>query len=311
MTPMIETIGLTKRYGRTLALDHLGLRVAQGEVYGFLGPNGAGKTTTIRLLLGIHRPTEGHALVGGCDAWAEPVAAHRHVAYVASEPTLWPGLTGAETLEYFANLRGGCDDAYREVLVRRFDFDSSKKIRALSKGNRQKVQVIAAFATRADILILDEPTSGLDPLMEAAFRVTVEEARERRQTVFLSSHVLSEVELLCDRVGILRRGKLIDEGTLSDLRHLSARTVDVTFTESAVDSTSLSHVEGVTIMDTADHAVKLEVRGEMGPLVAALANLPVKTLDSREPSLEELFLTHYQDDRQTMDATRSARTQVS
>ena len=206
MTPAIQARGLTKRYGATLALDHLDIEVPKGEVYGFLGPNGAGKTTTIRLLLGIHRPTDGTALIDGHDAWRDPVAAHRQVAYIASEPTLWPALTGAETLDYLANLRGGCDRDYRATLVDRFDFDSAKKIRALSKGNRQKVQLVAAFATRAPILILDEPTSGLDPLMEAAFRVTVNEARERGQTIFLSSHVLSEVEMLCERIGILRAG---------------------------------------------------------------------------------------------------------
>ncbi len=293
MTAAIRAVGLTKRYGSTLALDHLDLDIAEGEVYGFLGPNGAGKTTTIRLLLGIHRPTEGTAFVAGHDAWADPVAAHRDVAYIASEPTLWPALTGAETLDYLANLRGGCDREYRTTLVERFDFDSAKKIRALSKGNRQKVQLVAAFATRAPVLILDEPTSGLDPLMEAAFRVTVNEARERGQTIFLSSHVLSEVEMLCDRVGILRTGRLIDQGTLAELRHLSARTVEVTFTAAHVNVESLSHIDGVEISTVDDHHLALQVRGEMGPLLQALTRLPVKTLDSREPSLEEIFIVHY------------------
>jgi ABC-2 type transport system ATP-binding protein len=306
MTSVIQAKGLTKRYGATLALDHLDLDIAQGEVYGFLGPNGAGKTTTIRLLLGIHRPTEGTALVAGHDAWSDPVAAHRQVAYVASEPTLWPSLTGAETLEYFANLRGGCDRAYRDQLVDRFDFDSSKKVRALSKGNRQKIQLIAAFATRAEILTLDEPTSGLDPLMEAAFRTTVTEAREREQTIFLSSHVLSEVELLCDRIGILRTGKLIDQGTLAQLRHLTARTVEVTFTESHVDAESLCHVDGVEIARAHDHHLELQVRGDMGPLLHALTRLPVKTLDSREPSLEEIFLVHYRSDATAVGPTVAA-----
>jgi ABC-2 type transport system ATP-binding protein len=306
MTSVIQAKGLTKRYGATLALDHLGLDIAQGEVYGFLGPNGAGKTTTIRLLLGIHRPTEGTALIAGYDAWSDPVAAHRHVGYVTSEPTLWPALTGAETLEYFANLRGGCDRAYRDQLIARFDFDSAKKVRALSKGNRQKIQLIAAFATRAEILILDEPTSGLDPLMEAAFRVTVTEARERGQTVFLSSHVLSEVELLCDRIGILRTGKLIDQGTLVQLRHLTARTVEVTFTDSHVDIDSLRRVDGVEVATADDHHVELQVRGDMGPLLHALARLPVKTLDSREPSLEEIFLVHYRSDAASVDPVVAA-----
>ncbi|MFD7846823.1 ATP-binding cassette domain-containing protein [Nocardia sp. NPDC059764] len=288
----IEAHGLTKRYGATPALDGLDLDIAAGEVYGFLGPNGAGKTTTIRLLLGLHRPTAGDVRVAGHDAWSDPVAVHRQCAYIASEPTLWPGLTGAETLDYLANLRGGCDVAYRDRLVRRFDFDDSKKVRALSKGNRQKVQLIAAFATRSALLILDEPTAGLDPLMEAAFRDTVAEARERGQTVFLSSHVLSEVEALCDRIGILRSGKLIDEGTLEQLRHLSARTVEVNFS-GPVDLSPLRQLDSVGITDSTDHHVALQVRGEMGPLLSVLDRMPVTTLDSREPSLEEIFLVHY------------------
>jgi ABC-2 type transport system ATP-binding protein len=293
MTPAIQTRALTKRYGATLALDHLDLQVAEGEVYGFLGPNGAGKTTTIRLLLGIHRPTDGEVLIRGRNAWLDPQVVHRDLAYVASEPTLWPSLMGMETLDYLANLHGHCDRPYRDGLIQRFDFDASKKIRALSKGNRQKVQLIAAFATRAPLLILDEPTSGLDPLMEAAFRTTVAEARTRKHTIFLSSHILSEVEFLCDRIGILRAGKLIDEGTLEQLRHLSARTVDVSFTRDGVDTAPLARVDGVSVVTTSDHHAVLEVRGDMGPLLHVLTALPVKTIDSREPSLEEIFLVHY------------------
>src|SRR5512132_4286318 len=229
MGDAIHTQGLTKRYGETLALDSLDLAVSAGEVYGYLGPNGAGKTTTIRLLLGLHRPTAGRAELFGIDAWSDPVEAHRHVAYVAGEPSLWPSLTGAETLEFLARVHRTTDAAYRNVLVDRFQLDTNKKVRALSKGNRQKVQLIAAFATRAELLVLDEPTSGLDPLMEVAFRETVREAKERGQTVFLSSHILSEVEALCDRVGILRAGRLVEEGTLQELRHLSAQTLEVTF----------------------------------------------------------------------------------
>src|SRR5438270_5864577 len=264
MTSALQASGLTKRYGATLALDHLDLDIARGEVYGFLGPNGAGKTTTIRLLLGIHRSTSGTALIAGHDAWSDAVAAHRQLSYVASEPTLWPQLTGAETLESFANLRGGVDGAYRDRLVDRFDFDSAKKVRALSKGNRQKIQLIVAFATRAEVLILDEPTSGLDPLMEAAFRATVTEARERGQTVFLSSHVLSEVELLCDRIGILRMGTLIDQGTLAQLRHLTARTVDIKFADSGIPIESLRRIDGVEFVLANDRHLELQVRGDMG-----------------------------------------------
>jgi ABC-2 type transport system ATP-binding protein len=286
----IRTEQLTKRYGATQALDGLDLAVAPGEVYGYLGPNGSGKTTTIRLLLGLHRATSGRAELFGIDAWRDPVEAHRHVAYVAGEPYLWPGLTGAETLEFLARVRGGTDAAYRSVLVERFQLDTKKKVRALSKGNRQKVQLIAAFASRADLLILDEPTSGLDPLMEVAFRETVREAKERGQTVFLSSHILSEVEALCDRVGILRAGRLVEEGTLAELRHLSSQTLEVTFDGAPPELPSLP---GVHVASAGANALRLEVTGGVGPLLAELAKRPVVTLATREPSLEEIFLHHY------------------
>jgi ABC-2 type transport system ATP-binding protein len=237
----IKASGLSKRYCATLAVDRLDLVVGAGEVYGFLGPNGAGKTTTIRLLLGLHRPTAGRAALFGVDAWRDAVAAHRRVAYVAGEPFLWPALTSAETFEYLARLHGSADRAYRDLLVERFQLDTNKKVRALSKGNRQKVQLVAAFASRAELLILDEPTSGLDPLMEMAFRQTVMEAKERGQTVFLSSHLLSEVEAVCDRVGILRQGRLVDEGTLAELRHLSAQTAFSPVAESKQEYTTTPH----------------------------------------------------------------------
>jgi len=286
----ITAAGLSKRYGDTLALAELDLVVEPGEVYGYLGPNGAGKTTTIRLLLGLHRPSAGHAELFGIDAWRDPVAAHRRVAYVAGEPFLWASLTGAETLEFLARVRGGTDVAYRDVLVERFQLDTSKKVRALSKGNRQKVQLVAALSTRAELLILDEPTAGLDPLMEVAFRDTVHEAKQRGQTVFLSSHILSEVEALCDRIGILRAGRLVDQGTLEELRHLAAQTVEVTFAGAAP---TLAPLPGVTTSVAGPHALRFEVSGSVGPLIAALAEHPVETLTSREPSLEEIFLHHY------------------
>jgi ABC-2 type transport system ATP-binding protein len=290
MADAIATEELSKRYGDTLALDRLALRVAEGEVYGYLGPNGAGKTTTIRLLLGLHRPTAGRARLFGIDAWEDPVAAHERVAYVAGEPFLWPSLTSAETFALLAKLHGGTDSGYRDVLVKRFALDVNRKIRALSKGNRQKVQLVAALATRADLLLLDEPTSGLDPLMEVAFRECIHEAKARGQTVFLSSHILSEVEALCDRVGILRAGRLVDEGTLAELRHLSAQTVEVTFDGPAPELRSLP---GVKVAGAGPNALRFEVSGPVGPLVAALAEQPVATLSSREPSLEEIFLHHY------------------
>jgi polyether ionophore transport system ATP-binding protein len=289
--PAIETVGLTKIYGETRALGDLDLQVQQGEVFGYLGPNGAGKTTTMRLLLGLHRPTAGRASLFGVDAWRDPVAAHQRLAYVASEPFLWPGLTGAETLEFLGRLRDETDRAYRDALIDRFELDPDKKVRALSHGNRQKVQLIAAFATRAELLILDEPTGGLDPLMEMAFRETVHEAKNRGQTVFLSSHILSEVEAVCDRVGILRQGRLVDQGTLPDLRHLGAQTVEVVFEGQAP---TLPPMPGVAVAGAGTNALRFEVSGDVGPLIAALAGHPVKTLTSREPSLEEIFLHHYQ-----------------
>jgi ABC-2 type transport system ATP-binding protein len=218
------------------------------------------------------------------------VAAHRRVAYVAGEPYLWPSLTGAETFELLARVRGGTDVAYRDALVERFQLDASKKVRALSKGNRQKVQLVAAFASRTDLLILDEPTSGLDPLMEVAFRDTVREATHRGQTVFLSSHILSEVEALCDRVGILRDGRLVEQGTLAELRHLSAQTVEVTFDGPAPE---LGELPGVQLAPAGSNSVRAQVTGGVGPLIAALAGHPVVALTSREPSLEEIFLHHY------------------
>lgn len=290
----IRTEGLSKRYGQTVALDRLDLEVGEGEVYGYLGPNGAGKTTTIRLLLGLHRPSAGRAELFGVDSWREPVVAHRRVAYVAGEPFLWPGLTSAETFEFLARLHGTVDSAYRDVLVERFQMDTRKKIRALSKGNRQKVQLIAALATRAGLLLLDEPTSGLDPLMEMAFRTCVAEAKERGQTILLSSHILSEVEAVCDRVGILRKGRLVDQGSLEQLRHLGAQTVEVTF---AGPAPTLPALPGVHSESAGPNALRFEVHDDIGPLVSALASAggsSIKTLTSREPSLEEIFMHHYE-----------------
>jgi ABC-2 type transport system ATP-binding protein len=291
--PAILCEGLTKQYGDTLALDGLDLAIGEGEAYGYLGPNGAGKTTTIRLLLGLHRPTRGRAELFGMDAWADPVRAHRRVAYVAGEPFLWASLTGAETLDFLAQVHGGTDADYRDQLVERFDLDSTKKIRALSKGNRQKVQLIAALSGRADLLLLDEPTAGLDPLMEMVFRECVQEAKARGQTVFLSSHILSEVEVLCDRVGILRAGRLVEQGSLAELRHLSAQTVDVTFEGPAPEVPDLPGVHASAIGPS---ALRFEVHGPLRPLISVLGQYPLATLTSREPSLEEIFLHQYSAD---------------
>jgi ABC-2 type transport system ATP-binding protein len=288
--PAINAVELSKRYGETVALDRLDLTVEAGEVYGYLGPNGAGKTTTIRLLLGLHRPSAGNAELFGIDAWGRPVDAHRRVAYVPGEPFLWPSLTSAETFEFLARLRGGTDVAYREALIERFQLDVDKKIRALSKGNRQKVQLIAALATRADLLLLDEPTTGLDPLMEVAFRESVIEAKQRGQAIFLSSHILSEVEALCDRVGILRDGRLVDEGTLAELRHLSSQTIEVSFDGPAP---RLDDVPGIHVISAGANALRIEVSASIGPLLGELAKHSVIAMTSREPSLEEIFLHHY------------------
>lgn len=290
-TAAVRTEGLTKRYGDTLALDSLDLTIERGEIYGYLGPNGSGKTTTIRMLLGVHRPTSGTAHVFGVDAASDPVAAHRHLAYVAGEPMLWPALTGAETLEYLANLRAGdVDIEYRDQLVQRFKLDTDKKVRALSKGNKQKVQLIAALATRADLLVLDEPTAGLDPLMEAVFRETLAEAKERGQAILLSSHILSEVEAVCDRAGLLREGRLVDEGTLAELRHLSSKSIEVTFAGSPPD---LSGLDGAKVTPAGAGALRIEVAGNVNAVIAALANHDVVDIVSKEPSLEEVFVRYY------------------
>jgi ABC-2 type transport system ATP-binding protein len=286
----IRTEALTKRYGRLAAVDNLDLEVAQGEVVGFLGPNGAGKTTTIRLLLGLIRPSAGRGEIFGIDCQRRPVEAHRRLAFVAGEANLWPALTGAETLQLLGRVHGHVDEAYRDELVERFELDPSKKVRAYSRGNRQKLGLIAALMVRPDLLVLDEPTTGLDPLMEQAFRHSIDEARSRGQTVFLSSHIMSEVEALCDRVGILRRGRLVEMGTLAELRHLSALTVEATFDGPVPD---LSTVPGVSSVTAEGRVVRCQVRGPVQPLLTVLANSQVSQLLSREPSLEELFLAQY------------------
>ena len=288
--PAIRTEGLTKRYRAVAALDHLDLEVAPGEVIGYLGPNGAGKTTTIKLLLGLISPNGGRAEIFGADCQRRPDETHRRLAFVPGEANLWPSLTGAETLHLLGRVHGSVDARYRDELIARFDLDQDKKVRAYSTGNRQKVILIAALMTRAQLLILDEPTSGLDPLMEEAFRLSVNQARDRGQTVFLSSHILSEVEALCDRVAILRAGKLVEMGSLAELRHLSALTVQATFDGAVPD---LARVPGVSAVAVDGPVVRCHVRGPVAPLLTVLASANVTELLSREPSLEELFLAQY------------------
>jgi ABC-2 type transport system ATP-binding protein len=288
----VRTEGLSKRYGSVDALEDLDLELAEGDVLGYLGPNGAGKTTTIRLLLGLIRPTSGRAEIFGLDCRRRPVEAHRRLAYVPGEANLWPGLTGIETLHLLGRVQGQVDEAYRDTLIARFELDADKKVRAYSRGNRQKVLLIGALMCRPDLLILDEPTSGLDPLMEQAFRDCVREAKERGQTVFLSSHILSEVEALCDRVAILRAGRLVETGTLAEMRHLSAVTVEATFGGAVPD---LSVVPGVSSVRVEGRVVHLEVSGSIKPLLKVLAVSDVSEFLSREPSLEELFLGLYGD----------------
>ncbi len=289
-TLAIKAEGLSKHYGKVEALNHLDLEVAEGEVVGYLGPNGAGKTTTIRLLLGLVRPTAGSSQIYGLDSQLQTAQAHRRLAYVPGEASLWPSLTGAETLHLLGRVQGRVDPAYRDGLIERFELDPSKKVRAYSKGNRQKVMLIAGLMTRADLLVMDEPTSGLDPLMERVFRECVVEAKAQGQTVFLSSHILSEVEALCDRVGILRSGQLVEMGTLAELRHLSALSVEAAFNGLPPD---LSRIPGVTAIEVAGDRVRCQVHGSVQPLLMVLATADTRQLLAREPSLEELFLGLY------------------
>lgn len=294
MTTAITVSGLRKSFGRTHALDGLDLSVGHGEVHGFLGPNGAGKSTTIRVLLGLLRADGGTAEVLGADPWHDAVALHRHLAYVPGDVTLWRNLSGGEVIDLYGRLRGGLDRSRRAELLERFELDPTKKGRAYSKGNRQKVALVAAFASEADLLILDEPTSGLDPLMEEVFQSCVAEARERGRTVLLSSHVLSEVEALCDRVSIIRRGRTVETGSLAELRHLTRTSVTA---ELAGPPDGLSALPGVHDLEIRGSRVSLQVdTDKLDPVLRQLGGAGVRSLISRPPTLEELFLRHYQDD---------------
>ncbi|MBQ0827435.1 ABC transporter ATP-binding protein [Streptomyces tagetis] len=294
MTKAISVSGLHKRFGRTPALDGLDLEVESGEVHGFLGPNGAGKSTTIRVLLGLLRGDSGAAQVLGRDPWRDAVEVHRRIAYVPGDVTLWRGLTGGEVIDLYGRLRGGLDAGRRAELVERFDLDPTRKGRTYSKGNRQKVALVAAFASDVDLLILDEPTSGLDPLMEAVFRRCVAEERERGRTVLLSSHVLGEVEELCDRVSIVRKGRTVERGSLAELRHLTRTGVSA---ELATVPEGLAALPGVHGLDVRGDRVRFQVdTDKLGAVLRVLGEAGVRSLTSAPPTLEELFLRHYRDD---------------
>ena len=287
----LEIVGLFKRFGKFTALGGINLEVKEGEVFGYIGPNGAGKTTTIRVLLGILRPSGGNAKVFGMDAWKDAVKIHERIAYVPGDVNLWPNLTGGEVIDFFVSLRGRHDKARREKLLSHFELDPSKKCRTYSKGNRQKVALIAALASDADLYILDEPTSGLDPLMEQVFQEYVLELKKNGKGIFLSSHIMSEVEKLCDRIAIIRDGVIIEEGTLAQMRHLTRVTMTLQ-TEKAAEG--LAALKGVHNIAENPGGLTFQVDSdEIGGVVSYIAGCGVKKLESVPPTLEDLFIRHY------------------
>jgi polyether ionophore transport system ATP-binding protein len=301
MANAIETRALTKSFGRTVALDGLDLTVRTGEVHAFLGPNGAGKTTTIRILLGLLRKDDGQAVLLGGDPWRDAVSLHRRLAYVPGDVTLWPGLTGGQIIDLLGRLRGGLDAKRRQELTERFDLDPAKKTRAYSKGNRQKIALIAALASDAELLLLDEPTAGLDPLMEAAFRDCVNEERSDGRTILLSSHILAEAEALSDRVTIIRAGRAVETGTLAEMRHLTRDLIDAEL----AGPVSLSGVPGVHDLVTDGARLRCEVdHTALNEVLARLTAAGVRSLTCRPPTLEELFLRHYSSERTVAGAPR-------
>ncbi|HZA83744.1 MAG TPA: ABC transporter ATP-binding protein [Actinomycetes bacterium] len=294
MATTISISGLVKTFGPTRALDGLDLEVRTGEVHGFLGPNGAGKTTTIRVLLGLLRADAGRAELLGGDPWRDAVALHRRLAYVPGDVTLWPTLSGGEVIDLLGRLRGGLDQRRRAELLDRFDLDPRKKARTYSKGNRQKVALVAALASDVELLLLDEPTAGLDPLMEAAFRDVVIDERHSGRTVLLSSHILAEVEALCDRVSIVRAGRIVESGTLAELRHLTRTSIQA---ELGSPPDGLSRLAGVHDLQVEGTRVHLQVdNAQLDEVLRHLSAAGVRSLTSQPPTLEELFLRHYQAD---------------
>jgi len=289
---IIETRGLTKSYGKQEALRGVDLTVNQGEVYGFIGPNGSGKSTTIRILLGMLRKNGGEAKLLGGDPWQDAVALHQRLVYVPGDVTLWPNLTGGEVIDFLGRLHGKINPSRRRELLDRFQLDPRKKCRSYSKGNRQKVALVSAFLSDAELLILDEPTSGLDPLMEQVFQECIFEVKKQGKTVFLSSHILAEVEALCDRVGIIRQGKIVESGTLEELRHLTRTTVTVGLAK----STNLSQLQGVHDVSRKEEKWRFSVDASaMEAVMGALAPMGIKSLMAEPPTLEELFIRHYGD----------------
>lgn len=292
-TAPVEITGLVKTFGRTRALDGLDLTVAGGEVHGFLGPNGSGKSTTIRVLLGLLRPDAGDVRLFGGDPWRDAAALHRRLAYVPGDVNLWPNLTGGEVIDLLGRMRGGLDPARREALVERFGLDPTKKCRSYSKGNRQKVALVAALAADVELLVLDEPTSGLDPIMEAVFTDCVDDFRAEGHSVLLSSHILAEVERLCDRISIIREGRTVESGTLAELRHLTRTTVTAELDR--VPDALTGH-PGVHDLEHTDHRVRFEVdTAALDPVLGLLREGGLRSLTATPPTLEEMFLRHYGD----------------
>ena len=299
MTTLVETQGLTKRYGSSRGIEDVSFTVAEGEVFGFLGPNGAGKTTTIRTLMGLLRPTAGSAHIGGLDCWAQSVEVKRLVGYLPGELALDPNLTGGQILEYFGHLRGGVDQAYLKQLVARMGLDPTRKFRQYSSGNKRKIGIVQAFMHRPRLLILDEPTNGLDPLNQQEFDRMVTEVRDDGRTVFLSSHILGEVEQTCSRVGIIREGRLVRVGGVTELKGIKRHEVTITFAE-AVPTEAFKTVEGVEQVDALPdgRTLRLAVSGGLDGVIKAAAQYPIVSLTSQEPSLEEIFLRYYEGDGQ-------------
>ncbi|SDQ50421.1 ABC transporter ATP-binding protein [Thermostaphylospora chromogena] len=305
MTAAIATSGLVKTFGATRALDGLDLTVNAGEVHGFLGPNGAGKSTTIRILLGILRADAGSVTVLGGDPWADAVALHRRMAYVPGDVELWPNLTGGEAIDLLGSLRGGLNKRRRDELIERFDLDPSKKGRTYSKGNRQKVAIVAALASDAELLLLDEPTAGLDPLMEVVFQDVIREVKAAGRTVLLSSHILAQVEKLADRISIIRLGRIVQSGTLAEMRHLTRTTVEA---DTAAPVTGLDRLPGIHDAEVSGSRVRFAVDGaHLDGAIKHLSGFGIRALTSHPPTLEELMLRHYGDDLATETGTAARR----